>query len=104
MINQLSGTGEQSFSNSLTMLVALHGDPLHVHASRGGVAVPECILRVCDRARLLGHDPCEAVPGLMEVDVAHTRLTRVALQVLDEGVRGERRPRPPRPVVPGPQR
>ena len=94
----------QTVCHLTAVLVTLYGDALDVDAGRRGVAVAERILRVCDRAGLLGHDARKAVPGLMKVDIADSGLAGVALEVLDERVRGELSPGPPSVVVSSPQR
>src|SRR5438477_4792133 len=47
--------------------------------------------------------PCEGMARLVNVNLPDTRLPRILLEVLGEGVRGERRAGLARPVMPSPQ-
>src|SRR5687767_3869285 len=64
--------------------VLLHRDGLHVGLRRTRMLVVERVLRLDHAARILGEDPREGVPGLVEVDVLDARTVGVGLQVLDE--------------------
>ncbi len=86
------------------MLIPFDGDALDVYTSRRGVAVPERILRVSDRAGLLGDDARVAMTSLVQMHVPHTRVMSIPFEILDESVRSQRRSRSPRAVVPCPQR
>ena len=78
--------------------VALDGDAPDIGARCSQILVPECILRLDDAAGLLSNYPGKGVTGLMDVYPPQSCLARIPLQVLVEGVRGERRARLPRSV------
>ena len=85
------------------MLIGLDGDALDVDTSCRGVFVIERLLGLQITARLLGHDPRERVPSLVDVDLLNSDLVSVGLQVLSKGSRRERRTRLTCPVMSGPQ-
>src|SRR5947209_18685812 len=98
------GRNLQPLNDPPAVLVTLDGDAPDVDPSRRQILMSQRVLRLDDAARLFGDYPREGVARLVDVHLPQPRLARVPLQVLVEGVGGERRARLPRPVVPRPQR
>ena len=68
-----------------------YGDSLHIVPRR--VMVPQCILRVRDRAALLSNDPRVAEAGLVQLNGLELCLRTATFQVPRERVRRQRRAR-----------
>jgi hypothetical protein len=75
------------------MLVALAGNALNVDAGRRAVAVPQSLLHLVERARLVGDHPPEGGAQLVDVNLLDPGLGGVLLQVVREGMRGQGRSR-----------
>src|SRR5215210_2757762 len=89
----------EPLGDSSAVLVAPDGDAPHVGPRRRQIHMPQRLLRLREAARLFGDHARERVPRLVDVYLLDAGLACVALEVLGEGVRGERRARLPCPVV-----
>src|SRR5262245_386094 len=99
------GTIEPDLSQDLRAVpVTPDRNPLHVYAGRRLMPVTERLLDLAQAAFQISQDSRVGVSQLVQMDIPDARLACVALQIFDEGVRGERGARPPGPVVTSPER